>query len=86
MNTKNLKHLFLVVLREWPPLSWLIAFTMAAGIAAWRNHSYGGDRVFTVLALCACAICFTALVSLLVLIIVLARRTDRLVDNHADDR
>jgi hypothetical protein len=83
MNKKNLKHLFLVALLEWPSLSWIIAytmaagaFTMAAGIAALLNHSAGGDRWFTVLALCVGALCFTALVSLLVLIIVLVWRTD----------
>jgi hypothetical protein len=75
----KLKHLFIAVLCEWPALLWIISYMTAAGIAAWWNHSAGGDHWFTEFALCVSALCFTALVAMFALIVVTARR----LDNHA---
>jgi hypothetical protein len=86
MNKKNRKPLFIVVLREWPTLFWIIAYMMVAGIAAWLNYSAGGDRRFTVFALCVGALCFTALVALFALIVVVARNMDSRAGDHADSR
>jgi len=70
----KLKPLFIAALREGPAILWIISYTTAAGIAAWLNHSAGGDHWFTVFALCVCALGFTALVALFALIVVTARR------------